>query len=154
MCSLTIECVPLTIECVLLLYQGMVRMKLPTDVAAPGEVAGSSDELLDALQAAAERQHALAKARAQEMAPYETSLCDRAIGRTFFHVRPLLKDQMKMWVDYVAFAISLRERQFVAFVCERALIVCAKYSEVWLLYADFLAGVGALEAYSQKSSTQ
>jgi len=123
-----------------------VMPHLPADERELVQPVLSSDEgaLRAALRASVDRCHGKARAKAEQLAPYEDKVCGTA-GRPYFHVKPLSAEQKGSWEDYIAYAISQGNKEFITFIFDRALIAVASYPEFWLRYASYLASVGAPE---------
>ncbi len=76
---------------------------------------------------------------------------ESALKRTYFHVKPVPEPQLSAWRKYIHFEQGLEKeavaagsgadasqaRRRLAKLFERCMVVCANYSEFWLLYADW-----------------
>ncbi|XP_033110501.1 pre-mRNA-processing factor 39-like [Anneissia japonica] len=63
---------------------------------------------------------------------------EEAIKRPYFHVKPLEKQQLKNWIEYLDFEIAEGMLERVVILFERCLIACALYEDLWLKYAKFM----------------
>lgn len=54
------------------------------------------------------------------------------IRRPYFHVKPLEKNQLKNWRDYLNFEIETGCHERIVVLFERCMIACALYEEFWL----------------------
>jgi len=63
---------------------------------------------------------------------------EEAIKRPYFHVKPLEKNQIKNWKEYLDFEISEGNHKQIIFLFERCMVVCALYEEFWQKYLDYI----------------
>lgn len=54
------------------------------------------------------------------------------VKRPYFHVKPLERDQLKNWHDYLDFEIKEKKRKRIFALFERCMIACAQYEEMWI----------------------
>ncbi|KAH7720376.1 pre-mRNA-processing factor 39 [Aphelenchoides avenae] len=69
-------------------------------------------------------------------------LFESAVKRPYFHVKPLERDQLKNWHDYLDFEIKEKKRKRIFALFERCMIACAQYEEMWIKYAAYLDSLG------------
>lgn len=56
---------------------------------------------------------------------------DSQIKRPYFHVKPLEKNQLKTWREYLNFELSEGDGNRIIVLFERCMIACALYEEFW-----------------------
>jgi len=100
--------------------------------------------LREALRSSVDRCHSKARAKADQLSEYEDKVCGSA-GRPYFHVKPLSAAQHAAWDDYISYAILQGNKEFICYICERALIACASYPDYWVRYATYLDSAGATQ---------
>ena len=61
---------------------------------------------------------------------------EELIKRPYFHTKPLEKTQLKNWLDYLDFEISLGDMSRILVLFERCLIACCLYEDFWLKVCD------------------
>uniref|UniRef100_A0AC34QR64 Suppressor of forked domain-containing protein n=1 Tax=Panagrolaimus sp. JU765 TaxID=591449 RepID=A0AC34QR64_9BILA len=71
---------------------------------------------------------------------------ESAIKRPYFHVKPLDREQLRNWHNYIDFEIAQPEtkqsKKRIETLFERCLVACAIYEEMWIKYATYLDSIG------------
>uniref|UniRef100_A0A7E4VQ74 Suf domain-containing protein n=1 Tax=Panagrellus redivivus TaxID=6233 RepID=A0A7E4VQ74_PANRE len=69
-----------------------------------------------------------------------------AIKRPYFHTKPLDREQLRNWHNYIDFEIaqpdSKASKKRIEVLFERCLIACALYEEMWIKYGAYLDSNG------------
>ncbi|ELU07632.1 hypothetical protein CAPTEDRAFT_180947 [Capitella teleta] len=78
----------------------------------------------------------LFKANEQEVSKRWTY--EEGIRRPYFHVKPLEKNQLRNWRDYLDWEIENGSHECIVVLFERCMIACALYEEFWLKYANYM----------------
>ncbi|KAI1720983.1 NRDE-2, necessary for RNA interference domain-containing protein [Ditylenchus destructor] len=71
---------------------------------------------------------------------------ESAIKRPYFHVKPLEREQVKNWYDYLDFEIRQKKKSRIQFLFDRCMIACALYDDLWIKYATYLESVNDEES--------
>jgi pre-mRNA-processing factor 39 len=85
------------------------------------------------------KQHAAAELQ-------KRSAFEAAIGRTYFHVKPLKDAELANWRSYLTYEEALGDTAKVTTLYERCLVACANYSEFWMRFADYKFSAISAEA--------
>jgi pre-mRNA-processing factor 39 len=71
---------------------------------------------------------------------------ESAIKRPYFHAKPLDREQLRNWHNYLDFEIAQPEskssKKRIETLFERCLIACAMYEEMWIKYGSYLDSIG------------
>ncbi|XP_014661824.1 PREDICTED: pre-mRNA-processing factor 39-like [Priapulus caudatus] len=60
------------------------------------------------------------------------------IKRPYFHVKPLERNQLKVWREYLDFEIENGTHESVVTLFDRCVIACALYEDFWMKYAKYM----------------
>uniref|UniRef100_A0A915DJI4 Pre-mRNA-processing factor 39 n=1 Tax=Ditylenchus dipsaci TaxID=166011 RepID=A0A915DJI4_9BILA len=74
---------------------------------------------------------------------------ESGIKRPYFHVKPLEREQIKNWYEYLDFEIKQKKKSRILFLFERCMIACALYDELWIKYATYLESITDVDAARQ-----
>ncbi|KAK4762621.1 hypothetical protein SAY86_008389 [Trapa natans] len=70
---------------------------------------------------------------------------ETAIGRPYFHVKPLNAAELENWHNYLNFMERDGDFSKVVKLYERCLIACANYPEYWIRYVKCMEAYGCME---------
>ncbi|KAI4364099.1 hypothetical protein MLD38_020236 [Melastoma candidum] len=70
---------------------------------------------------------------------------ETAIGRPYFHVKPLNVAELENWHNYLNFIESEGDFTKIFKLYERCLIACASYPEYWIRYIKCMEGHGSMD---------
>ncbi|KAK4785958.1 hypothetical protein SAY86_002647 [Trapa natans] len=70
---------------------------------------------------------------------------ETAIGRPYFHVKPLNAAELENWHNYLNFTERDGDFSKVVKLYERCLIACANYPEYWIRYVKCMEAHGSME---------
>ncbi|KAI6189974.1 hypothetical protein M3Y97_00066500 [Aphelenchoides bicaudatus] len=80
---------------------------------------------------------------------------ESGIKRPYFHVKPLEREQLLNWHNYLDFEISENKKKRIQILFMRAVISCALYEEIWIKYAAYYDSIEetdkARDIYKQAS---
>ena len=61
-----------------------------------------------------------------------------AMKRTYFHVKPLDQEQLRVWDQYLNWQVEQGDHQRIVVLFERRLIPCTLYEQFWAMSARYL----------------
>ncbi|KAI6230212.1 hypothetical protein M3Y99_01088300 [Aphelenchoides fujianensis] len=87
--------------------------------------------------------------RSNEAAVGDRLKFENAIKRPYFHVKPLDRDQLLAWHNYLDWEVGGKNKKRVDFLFRRCLVACALYEEFWIKCAAHYDREGDVERARQ-----
>ncbi|KAI6186544.1 hypothetical protein M3Y98_00144200 [Aphelenchoides besseyi] len=83
--------------------------------------------------------------RKNELAVSARLKFEMGIKRPYFHVKPLDRDQLLNWHNYLDFEIGEKDKKRIRILFERCMISCAFYEEMWIKHAAYYDSQNEIE---------